>query len=548
MSDSVHRALLSAVLLLSAAPYFVGLGSSSLWDSNEAFYAETPREMLESGDWLNPSFNYQPRFNKPPLCYWVVASFYTLFGVSETAERIPIAIAAIVLITTAFFLGRASHSTEAGLIAALALAANPRFFMFSRRIIIDMFLAMFMALALLFFVFAERARAENRQKQARSWLILMYATIGLGVLTKGPVAMLLPGLAFLLYLALTRSLETVKHLMAPVGVLIIAVIVVPWYGAVYAEHGWKYIEAFILSDNLSRYTQPTWGPRRGPFFYIPVLVGDLFPWSIFLVGSLAALLARRRQRENRAMLLPISWMVVIVLFFSLSRSKEDLYILPSYPAAAVLIGGWLARAYNERARRGAAVLAGVLLSALGALIIYAGSNPATRYGIGGTEVIGGALIAGGLLAGLASPRGGALLAVAAIAAAIAAMNWTLAVKTLSSYERYKPVRQFCEELRKTAGDGALVGYYRLAAPSMVFYLKRPVFEYYEPEQLARALSSGSEVYCLMSAEDYTALKERLPAPTRILASHPVLRVKLRDLLTGAEPSEVVLISNRMEGG
>jgi len=76
------RVILIILLALAAAPYFIGLGASSLWDSNEAFYAQTPREMIESGDYINPSFNYQPRFNKPPLSYWVVAAFYKLFGVS----------------------------------------------------------------------------------------------------------------------------------------------------------------------------------------------------------------------------------------------------------------------------------------------------------------------------------------------------------------------------------------------------------------------------------------------------------------------------------
>ena len=92
MDISRHRARIAllSVLALAVAPYFVGLGASSLWDSNEAFYAETPREMIESGDLINPSFNYQPRFNKPPLSYWVVAASYKLFGVSEAVERLSV--------------------------------------------------------------------------------------------------------------------------------------------------------------------------------------------------------------------------------------------------------------------------------------------------------------------------------------------------------------------------------------------------------------------------------------------------------------------------
>ena len=100
MDDSLTRwrPLLLVILVLALAPYFIKIGASSLWDSNEAFYTETPREMMESGDYINPTFNYQPRFNKPPVSYWVVIAFYKLFGVSASSERLAIVLAAMVMI------------------------------------------------------------------------------------------------------------------------------------------------------------------------------------------------------------------------------------------------------------------------------------------------------------------------------------------------------------------------------------------------------------------------------------------------------------------
>src|SRR6185503_12450709 len=97
---------LIVILLLAVAPYFVRLGASSLWDANEAFYAETPREMIESQDYVNPTFDYRPRLNKPPLSYWLVIPFYKLFGVSEAAQRLPIVFGALIMIATAYALGR----------------------------------------------------------------------------------------------------------------------------------------------------------------------------------------------------------------------------------------------------------------------------------------------------------------------------------------------------------------------------------------------------------------------------------------------------------
>ncbi|HWO02071.1 MAG TPA: glycosyltransferase family 39 protein, partial [Blastocatellia bacterium] len=291
---SGRRFVLIVILTLAAVPYFLRLGASSLWDSNEAFYAETPREMIESGDYINPTFNYQPRFNKPPLCYWIVASLYKVFGVSESVERLAIAFAAVVLIATAYGLGRCVFSQEAGLLAAIGLAASPRFLMFSRRIMIDVYLAMFMALALLMFTLAERQ--PNRR---RFYLIAMYVSIALGILTKGPVAVLLPAISLFFYLAVHKRLNEIRTLMLPAGVAIIALIVLPWYLAVYAQHGWGYIQTFLLKDNLSRYAERAWGPSRSPLFYIGVIAGDFFPWSLFFALALA-FEARERLGWNRA--------------------------------------------------------------------------------------------------------------------------------------------------------------------------------------------------------------------------------------------------------
>ncbi|HYP25685.1 MAG TPA: glycosyltransferase family 39 protein [Blastocatellia bacterium] len=556
--------VLMTLLLLAAVPFFLRLGASSLWDSNEAFYAETPREMMEAGDYLNPSFNYRPRFNKPPLSYWIVAGFYHALGVSESSERLAIALGALVMIWAAFRLGQAAYSFEAGLLSALALSTTPRFLMFSRRIFIDVYIAMFMGLILLFFMLAER-----RDRRRRLYLILMYVAAGLGVLTKGPVAVALPALVFLAYLISTRRLKALREMMLPAGAIIVAAIVLPWYVAIYFEHGWQHITAFILKDNISRYTEPVWGPSRGPFFYVPVILGDLFPWSLFLALALALWLAKkirakalpimgesdpvidaRAPGDFRPRLLLALWLVVIVAFFSLSRSKEDLYILPAYPAATAIIGGLLARfsARTNAARGGpafsaTAVACGLLLVLAGALVFHVFGGGAPVYAIKGASWVGGFALMGGLLCvGLALARK-RFAAVVCVALSLIGANWTFTLAALPDFERYKPVPEACELIRAKASPEALVGYYRFASPSMVFYLRRPVFEYYRPEQLEEALRSGKDVYCLISLQDYESLRESLGVTTYVLASYPVFQVKLKGILDRTALPQVVLISN-----
>src|SRR5262249_17878452 len=168
----------------------------------------------------------------PVLSYWMVAALYKVFGVSVGVQRFGIALGAMVIIWCAYRLSEAGQRTW-GVAAAAGLAAAPRLVMFARRFFIDIWLTAFMSLTLTFFALSE-ARPERR----RRYLTLMYVSVGLGVLTKGPVAIVLPGLAFGLYLAITRELRRVTSMMIPLAIVIIAALVVPWYAWLSQEHGW----------------------------------------------------------------------------------------------------------------------------------------------------------------------------------------------------------------------------------------------------------------------------------------------------------------------
>jgi 4-amino-4-deoxy-L-arabinose transferase-like glycosyltransferase len=556
MKTSLTRTqwVLIVVLAFAATPYFLKLGASSLWDSNEAFYAETPREMIESHDYINPTFNYRPRLNKPPLSYWIVAPFYLVFGVSEAAQRLPIVLGAMIMIATAYGLGHAVHSVDAGLLAAIGLAAAPRFLMFSRRIMIDVYLAAFMALALLMFVLAERTPGRRRL-----YLTLMYVSVGLGVMTKGPVAAVLPAAALVIYLTIYRRFDKLRKMMLPTGFVIVAAIVLPWYIAIYSQHGWGYIETFILQDNFSRYTQAVWGPRRGLFFYLPALLGDFFPWSLFLIplgwyGVRRLWLTYREGSKSSSDLdgsaMLAIWIAVIVVFFSLSKSKEDLYILPIYPAAAALVGGLLAGLNTGQPSRPPSIVRFITLvlafglTASGVVILILFDRRSGIYEIEGANLIGYAAILGGLITATAAILSRMRPAILGAALTVAAGNWVFVIRALPDFERFKPVRPLCEVISSVAGPDALVGYYRTASPSMVFYLQRPVFEYYHEAEIEAAFTSGREVFCLMTDSEYEAFKSRVPVQTRMLASHPIFRVKLNSILDRVELPRVVLISNK----
>ncbi|HEX6322501.1 MAG TPA: glycosyltransferase family 39 protein, partial [Vicinamibacterales bacterium] len=423
---------LKLLVAASALLLFLGLDASTIWDANEAYYVETPRQMVQSGDYVNPSFNGAPRFNKPVLSYWVVAAFYKVFGVSVWAERVAIAFGALGIAAAAFVIARVTWSLRAAWIAALVILSAPRVVFFARRIFIDVWVTMFMSLVLMFFVLAE-ARPQHR----RRYLLLMYAAAGLGMLTKGPVAVVLPALAFGLYLILERRLRDIPRMHLVTGALIVIAIVAPWYGMVYAQHGWDYIREFFIGENLERYAD-TYGEQARPvFFYIPVLLTELFPWSLFVPVALWT--AWRLKRPMPRLLL--CWVATIVLVFTFSSTKQDLYIFPIVAALAALIAGAIERWTDgkEHALPFPTTWLVVVLALLGMSVVltrlFGGSG--SLYFIRGAFPAGMLLLVGAMVVG--SLLGRRRDAVLALGLTMILANYTLVLVSLPDFERFKPV-------------------------------------------------------------------------------------------------------------
>ena len=562
-----RRLILLILIGLAIAPYFLNLNATSIIDANEAFYAETPREMIEAGDYINPTFNYEPRFNKPPLSYWVVAGIYRVFGVSLGSARLPIALGSLVILATVFLLGRAVASTEAGLVAVVTLAATPRFLLFSRRIIIDIYTAAFLGLTLLFFVLAETDPPRRRR-----YLVAMYVAMSLGILTKGPVALALPALVVAVYLMAAGRLRTVTRLMLPAGLLIGAVIVVPYYAALYAQHGWDDIVTFLVRENLARYAEGVGAPDRGPFFYLPVVLADLyFPWSLILPAALAlvpwtrvwtwrgwtgiwgepAAAAASATRDDLRLLYGL-WMAVIVVFFSLSKGQQDLYVLPFVATGAPLVGAALDGLFTgtlgprvARATYGSVALIAVVLAVLGALVAWFIGASGDPIHIAGARAAGVALVVGSAAGFIALIRcrvwSGAMTLVGTVIVGL----WILVWVALPDFERYKPVPHLARTIDKIASAGAPVGTYHVATPSLVFYLRRHVYQMFDPVQVQTFFRVHPEAYCLMRDDDYAVVGPGMGIPTRVVVAAPYFEARLRHFLDRSPLPNLVIVTNRM---
>ena len=442
--------------------------------------------------------------------------------------------------------------------AAVGLAISPRHLMFSRRIFIDIYISMFMALTLLFFALAERY-PERR----RLFLLLMYASVGLGVLTKGPVAAELPALVFGIYLLVHRELKRITEMMIPIGLVIVLAIVVPWYAALYQRYGWTYITSFIVGENIARYTEGLGvEQRRGLSFYLPVVFSDSFPWSLCLFGAAGLWLAdwRTLRRSGtasndpgfRIRTLLWLWILVIVIFFTFSAAKQDLYIFPIVPAVAALAGLVIARrdagvsAPRPRTLSATAAVIGLLLAVAGAGTFYIFETLGKVYALHGAAFVGGAAAVGGTLALGFALFNRARLALVMVLVSLVTLNWVFVIVVLPSFERYKPVPPLTAAIQSRFADGDVVAHYNVALPSMVYYLGRHIEILFEREKFLTLLKGDKRVFAVLSAGDYEEIARDAGIPTCVLDRRPTVNIKLKAVLARDPLPEVLLITNRCD--
>jgi 4-amino-4-deoxy-L-arabinose transferase-like glycosyltransferase len=331
--------------------FFYGAGQIGLIGADEPRYAQVAREMLERHDWITPTLGDHAWLEKPPLYYWQAMIAYSLFGVTDMAARIPSAVdATLMVVAIYFFFRRFRPGVEVD--AALVVASCAGVIGYARAASMDMALAATFAIAML----AWWAWHESEQ---RAFLALFYACAALGMLAKGPVAPLLAALVIILFATVTRAPRLiVKTLWLP-GVFLFCAIALPWYVAVQLRNP-QFFREFILEHNLARFSTDLYHHREPFWYYLPVMLLALAPWTVFVVAACARplriwwterkSLSAAPDRELQFNLFACCWLLVPLLFFSISQSKLPGYVLPAVPAGAILFAEYL-RLHFEHERR-----------------------------------------------------------------------------------------------------------------------------------------------------------------------------------------------------
>lgn len=368
-----------AILAASAFAFFFGLGRLGFLGPDEPRYAEVAREMLKSGDYISTRLCGCLWFEKPALLYWMSAAGYHLFGVNEIAARVPTAAAALATVALVYLALRRLGTHSLALASALVLATSGIFIAYARVATPDMILTAAITAALLAAFHSTRSSGLAR---SICWA-LSFLFMGLAVLAKGLVGAVLVVAIFGIYLVVAGQLRSVRWQDWLVGLVVFLAVAGTWYGPVTMRHGWAFIEEFFVRHHFQRYTSNEFGHPQPVYFFVLVAAAGLAPWTFFLIPAIARLRSLRNSGDSLPVLAWI-WAVVPVVFFSFSESKLPGYILPVFPALAVIVGAEVERFWSGeagRTLRAAAWLTALTLAGMGiGFIVYLRSESVSISG------------------------------------------------------------------------------------------------------------------------------------------------------------------------
>lgn len=366
--------LFAALAVIASLMFLPFLGAAGMFDPTDSFFIESGREMFETNKLIVPLMNYEPWLDKPALAFWFIVQSMRMFGVNEFAGRFPSALSGILLVLTTFVMTRQILSRRQAFLAALTLAASPLFLIVGHVALTDEPLALFLTISLL-------SIANFIVQRRVGFLFLGYFALALAALCKGPLALVIIGLitiGYFLLIAPRKIVSSIFSLKPLLAIAFLLIVTVPYYVWAHIGTSGEFTNAFFLRQNLGRmvgvvnHVNPFW-------WYIPVVIGGFFPWSLCSLGAGPFLLKffKKRSRlltgREQLIFFSICWASIGFLFFSAIPTKLQTYIVPIFPALAIVTGAYLDQVLRLKRTRP------FVVSAAGLLILSAGAAFLVHY-------------------------------------------------------------------------------------------------------------------------------------------------------------------------
>lgn len=548
------------LFIVCLALYFFRLGNFGILEGGESYYPAACREMVQAREWIVPQLNYQIYFSKPIMTFWLINSAYVLFGVNELAGRLWSSALCTMLVYFCYFTTRALAGARAGLLAGLILASSPLMVATCRRSSIDAYFSCFFGMALcamIMILFAGRKR----------WWPIVWTGLALAVLTKGPAAIVLFVGGLVGYFILQKSdikqiSKCLKQMRIVPGLIIFLAMIVPWCAAVSQATNGLFLKVFVLYENLSRFTGNTNSGKHPHWWaYLPALVYGAFPWSLFLPASMvdAFEIVKRKylrktsvtkdaneqasietetaieasaetatptnseiespQKHAGVMVFSLAYVLVTVVFFSLSRTQFDRYILPIWCPLVIMISlsieKWIISAEAKTAIGKTEKFVSPTLAAIGSISFVASVVGAfmvkeAQDWMRIVAPLGVLVLAAGWIWQFMEYRKKDFAKSTMILALSTCLGFAITTPVLFEYwydTTYAGVHELVKSVADTDAD---VGQYKEFMPSLLYYRKGPVFFFYHLSQLlprkvsANTMSKSSDDKETTGVSDGTA--------------------------------------------
>jgi 4-amino-4-deoxy-L-arabinose transferase-like glycosyltransferase len=550
----VRRPVLT-LLFLSFVTFFLGLGRQAITDSDEAFYAEAAREMVEGNDWLTPHFNYDERWQKPILYYWFTAAAFAGTDTSEFMARFGSALSGVGLVLLTWSAAKRMTGDAVGAWLAGAIAGTCYgYFALARAALPDLPLAFFITAT----IWCALRATNQRGTMRRSWAALAGLSAGLGFLTKGPLGVVIPAIVLVPIWWRERSHVVIRVFDAAVAVALFAISGLPWYLAMWAVHGSAYLQSFFIADNLERFATTRYNDIRAVWYYIPILIGGLLPWTVFLLvlpwRTARDIVQRRRALTDLEWRLLI-WTAVPLFLFTVSVGKQPRYILPVLPPVAMMLGSGIAS--RIAASRDRVAVRELTIATLGTALMFV-SMAALVYRARVLFVSAyPALMWIGIA--LASAAAIALSAIAALRAwrrlpALMTISSAVLLLTLQfgafAGRRPEAVEQVAAMIHANRLGGERIGEYETFVRNLPFYARLQEVPIVDDASAIAFLNSTDRVFLVLNRHDLDRLKALVNRPLRTFGEVTYWNtagVRLRTLIAPMPEQDldtVALISNR----
>jgi 4-amino-4-deoxy-L-arabinose transferase-like glycosyltransferase len=321
--------------------FILGVGCWDLWNPDEPRYAQVAKEMVGTGDWIFMHVNGNTYVDKPPLFFWLIALSSSLWqGFTSFSARFPSGLFGSLTVLLTFFLGEKLYGSRAGFLSGLILATSFEFAYLSTRANIDATLTFFTTTSIFFFLhWYQHSKVEGDEEKGKRSLPIFgfYIGMALATLAKGPVGFILPLMVSLVYLSVQKDWKAMKRMRLLTGMALCFLVVLSWYLPAVLKGGQNFLNETLLHHTIERFAKGS-SHIRPIYYYLTNFPIDFLPWFLFLPGAIVYGFSEKKEGISRCFLFLLIWFAAIFLFFSFSRGKRAVYLLPLYPAASLLVG------------------------------------------------------------------------------------------------------------------------------------------------------------------------------------------------------------------